>query len=353
MHTFAWLKKPCQAGVLGLCALLPTAVQAQDDAIRPVPVLTGYTAYFTRVTGGQVSDVPSVAPLLLAPFGDKWLIEAKGNYSDTFARGDEGYYESTSSYGLIYAQLDYLANRFVTVSAGRFTTPFGIYGERLAPSWIRALQTNPLNSPIISGSSLGGMLRGGFPLSGQKVNLNYALYFSTNNTNHILATDRSSGGRVSFFLPEKRLEIGASFQQVLQADRSHATGLHAEWQPIALPLTLRSECAHSSGIKGTAYWVESVYRLSQVRPLRQLELAGRVQQVFADPKLTVSQVRKLGTLGLDTNEGDAGLNYYLGRDVRASATYGRQFALNKDVNLWVVGLTYRFVLGLGPKGGAL
>lgn len=341
--------RACFLALLSLCSI---AACGQDDTIKPIPILTGSTAYFTRVNGGQFQDAPSVNPLLLAPIGDKWLLEAKGSYSDTYAKGDEGYYESDSAYGLNYAQLDYIANRFVTVSAGRFITPFGIYGERLAPNWIRALQVTPLTSSITSGSGLGGMLRGGFPAGTQKVNVNYAFYFSTANTNHIVATNRSTGGRIGFFLPGPRLELGASFQQLLQGDRSHSAGLHAEWQPNALPLTLRSEFAHSSGLNGSGYWLESVYRLSQVRYLRRFELASRAQQFFANPNLTKALVSKLGSLGEDTNQGDCGLNYYLGRDVRASASYGRQFALGKDANIWVIGLTYRFIMPLGPKGGA-
>jgi hypothetical protein len=81
-----------------------------------------------------------------------------------------------------------------SILRGRFITPFGIYGERLAPNWIRALQLTPLILPVTSGSSLGGMLRGGFPV-GEKVNFNYAAYFSASNTNHIVATDRSTGAR--------------------------------------------------------------------------------------------------------------------------------------------------------------
>jgi hypothetical protein len=282
---------------------------------------------------------------------DKWLLEAKGNYSRSYARGDEGYYEGSSSYGLIYGQVDYIANRYVTVVGGRFVTPFNMYGERLAPAWIKALQTNPLISSITSGSGLGGMLRGGFPAGTEKVNFNYAVYFSTNNTNHIVATDRSTGGRISFFLPGPRFEIGASFQQELQLDRAHAVGIHSEWQPNRLPLTLRSEFVHQSGSKGTGYWIESVYRLSQIPPLRRLELTGRGQQFLANPHLTAAAAKKLGALGKDTNEGDCGLNYYLGRDIRASATYGRQFVLGKNANLWVVGLTYRFIVPMGPTGG--
>ncbi len=354
MHKFLAPPKLLRVCVFSITLLLSLAAFGQDDeGVRPIPILTGSTAYFTRVNGGQFQDAPSVTPLLLAPIGDKWLIEAKGNYSDTFAKGGEGYYEGSSSYGLAYAQLDYIANRFVTVTAGRFITPFGIYGERLAPNWIRALQVTPLSVPISSGSALGGMLRGGFPAGSGKANLNYALYFSTNNTNHIVATNRSTGGRFGFFLPGPRLELGASFQQILQNDRAHSVGLHSEWQPNRLPLTLRSEYVHASGLNGSGYWIESVYRLSQISRLRRLELVGRAQQFFADPKLTPRLARKLGALGRDTNQGDFGLNYYLRSDVRAVASYGRQFAFNQNANIWVVGITYRFLLGLGPKGGVL
>jgi hypothetical protein len=353
MRTLVWLKRVTFGWLFIFFVLFSGAACGQDEGVKPVPVLINYAGYFTRVTGGQVQDAPSFSPLLLVPFGDKWLIEAKGSYSDTFARNSKGDYEGTMSYGLAYTQVDYIANRYVTVAAGRFITPFGIYGERLAPNWVRALQVTPLTSPITSGSSLGGMLRGGFPAGTDKVNLNYAFYFSTSNTNHLLATDRSTGGRIGFFLPGPRLEIGASFQQLLQADRSHSAGLHAEWQPNPLPLTLRSEYVHSSGLKGSGYWFESVYRLSQIPSLRRLELAGRAQQFFADPKLTKAVAGKLGALGRDTNQGDVGLNYYLNSDVRASASYGRQFALNKNANLWVVGITYRFFTPLGSTGGAL
>lgn len=349
-----WGRKCAHACILALTILSSLAALAQEDSavepVKTVPILTGSTGYFTRVTGGQFQDAPSVSPLLLFPVGDKWLLEAKGSYSLTYAKGSEGYYESASSYNLIYGQIDYLANRYVTIVGGRFTTPFGLYGERLAPNWVKALQLTPLVYSVPSGSSLGGMLRGGFPAGSEKAEFNYAVYFSSNNTNHLLATDRSTGGRIGFFFPEQRLEIGASFQQVLQLDRPHSAGLHFVWQPYRVPVALRSEYIHQSGAKGSGYWIESAYRLSQVPYLRRAEIVGRAQQFFADPKLTATQIKKLGAFGRDTNQADFGLNYYLRYDLRASAGYSRQFILNRDSNLWVVGMTYRFIMPLGPKG---
>ena len=65
-----WPRKVAKAGLLGLCFLFSLAVQAQDDGFnadgfKAVPILTGSTAYFTRVTAGQYQDAPSVSPLLL------------------------------------------------------------------------------------------------------------------------------------------------------------------------------------------------------------------------------------------------------------------------------------------------
>jgi hypothetical protein len=350
MTSHTWPRKAAQACLFGLFLLFSNPMQGQEDGLKPVPILTGSTAYFTRVTGGQYQDAPAISPLLLLPMGDKLLFEAKGSLADTFQKNAQGNYAGTVSYGLVYAQVNYIT-KYVTVTGGRFTTPFGIYAERLAPNWIRALQVTPVIVPVTSLSSLGGMLRGGFPAGSDKVNLNYAVYFSANNTHHLLATDRSTGARIGFFMPGPRLEMGASYQQVLQADRPHSVGLHFEWQPNVAPLTLRSEYVHQSGSKGSGYWIESAYRLSQVPHMQQVEVVGRGQQFFAAPNLTAATIKKLGPLGKDTNQADFGLNYYFRSDVRASGSYGRQFILGRNANLWTVGMTYRFVMPLWPTVG--
>ncbi len=350
-----WSRRIACACLVALFVMCGLALHAQDDGFKPVPILTGSAAYFTRVTGGQFQNTPSVSPLLLMPFGDKWLLEAKGNYSDTFAKeAGDNYYGSTTAYGLGYAQVDYIT-KYVTVTGGRFITPFNIYGERFGPNWIRALQISPLCSPLTSGSALGGMLHGGFPAGSENVNLNYAVYFSTNNTHHLLATDRSTGGRLGFFLPRQRVEFGASFQQVLQLDRPHSSGAYLLWQPYRAPLSVRSEYVRSSGTKGSGYWIESAYRLSQISPLRRLELVGRGQQFFAAANLSAATIKKLGAFGKDTTQADLGLNYYFRSDVRASLSYGRQFVLgtNTNTNLWTVGMTYRFLMPLGPTGRSM
>jgi hypothetical protein len=363
-----WPKKVAQAGLLGLTFLISIAALAQDASqttqdtvqdqppldvkLKAIPILSGSGAYFTKVTAGQFQNAPTISPILLVPIGDKLLLEGKGSFAETYSKApDDDYFENKASYGFSYAQVDYIT-RYMTFTAGRFITPFNIYAERFAPNWIKALQVSPLTSPITSGSALGGMLRGGFPAT-DKINLNYAFYFSANNTHHLLATDRSTGGRVGFFVPGPRLELGFSYQQVLQADRSHSAGGYFVWQPNRVPLSLRSEFVRSSGTKGKAYWIESAYRLSQISALRRLELAARGEQFFTADHLSAATLKKLGAFGKQTKEGDFGLNYYFRSDVRASAGYGRQFIQGANANLWTIGMTYRFVMPLGPSGNRL
>src|SRR5258708_36552826 len=127
------------------------------------------------------------------------------------------------------------------------------------------------------------MLLGGVTAS-PKANVNYAVYSATNSTINKLESDRRAGGRVGVFFPRQRIEIGASFQQLLQEGRYRSAGFHFAWQPVAAPLNLRSEFAWS-GEQGRGYWIEGAYRLSQIskwqKVMRHTEAVARMQQVFA------------------------------------------------------------------------
>jgi hypothetical protein len=321
------------------------------EAERPVPILTGNAGFFTNVDGGKPELVPSVTPVLLVPLGDRWLVESRAEFKGEFERPEGG-----GSYGgkveqeIDYLQVDYIANRYLTVTAGRFLTPFGIYNERLYPIWIRSLQPTPLIFPLGTGSSDGVMMRGGFSLN-PRVNLNYATYFSTASTVNKFESDRTAGGRVGFFLPGPRIEVGLSFQKLLQEERSNAFGFHFAWQPTALPLNLRSEYARSHD--GSGYWIEAAYRLSQVpfwqKALRRTEIVGRGQQLFAG-EINEDEAEEYGLPDVNTRQGDFGLNYYLRDGLKASASYSRRLNSDGNVNLWTVGLAYRFALPLGRVG---
>src|SRR5258708_39281996 len=230
--------------------------QAPEASGTPtVPVVSGGVAFVPFVQGGQTTLVSIISPVVLVPLGDNWLIESRGAFEGDFTRRD-----TTGPFGgkihkqLEYLQLDYIANAYLTVTAGRFLTPFGIFNERLYPVWIRNLQADPLILPLEQSSSDGVMLRGGFP-AGPGLNLNYAAYFSTLSTNQTLASDRQVGGRLGAFLPKQRVEIGFSVQHLLQEYRPNRCGVHFQWQPRSLPLDIRSEFADSES--GRGYWIEA------------------------------------------------------------------------------------------------
>lgn len=342
--------------ILLVSLLFPNLLTAQaPDQVptveRPVPILTGNAGFFTKVEGGETGLVPSVTPVLLLPLGDRWLIESRAEFEGGFERRDGGGpYGGKVEQEIDYLQVDYIANKYLTVTAGRFLTPFGIYNERLYPIWIRSLQPTPLIFPLGTGSSDGAMLRGGFSLS-PKVNLNYATYFSTLNTMNKFESGRLAGGRVGFFLPGPRIEAGFSFQKELQEERSNGFGFHFAWQPTPLPLNLRSEYARSHD--GSGYWIEAAYRLSQVpfwqKTLRRTEIVGRAQQLFAG-EIDEDEAEEYGLPDVNTRQGDFGLNYYIRDGLKASASYSRRFNSDGNVNLWTVGLAYRFAFPLGRAG---
>jgi hypothetical protein len=336
--------------LLGLAAILAAA--QSSDAEKPVPIFSGTAGTFSFVTAGQQELNAQINPVLLVPLGDHWLVESRAEFEGAFQRPPGGGpYGGPVSKNLDYLQADYIANPYVTVTLGRFLTPFGIFNERLYPIWIRSLQQDPLIFPIATGSSDGMMLRGGFP-AGAKANLNYAVYVSAVSTGHSnLESDRNAGGRLGVFLPGPRVEIGASWRKLLQDERSTAFGFHFAWQPVRLPLSVHSEYARSN--RGSGYWIDGAYRLSQLhswqKAMRRTEIAGRLEQFFSGSISSV-EAEAFGLPPANTREGELGVNYYLQDGLKVVGSYGRQFSSAGNLNLWTVGIAYRFLIPLGRVG---
>jgi len=55
---------------------------------------------------------------------------------------------------------------------------------------------------------------------------------------------------------------------------------------------------------------------------------------------------------VNTKQFEFGLNYYFLDGLKGSSNYGRQFSSAGNANVWTLGLTYRFVVPLGPTGSA-
>lgn len=340
------------ASIFAQTTFAQTSAAQTDDAERPVPILTGNAGSFDFLTGGHNLIDTQFNPVLLLPLGDRWLVESRVAFEGMFQRPPGGGpYGGPVTKHIDYAQIDYIANPYLTVTAGRFLTPFGIFNERLYPCWIRALQPDPLILPISTVDSDGAMLRGGFPVSA-RANMNYAAYVSVASASiGTVDSERHVGGRMGFFFPGPRLEVGGSWQKTLQDDRKNAFGFHMGWQPAKAPLNLRSEFAHS--FEGSGYWVEGAYRLSQARfwqkAMRRTEVVARLQQFYTG-EISPDGAAALGLPGADTREADFGVNYFFHNGLKGIASYGRQFSSAGNANQWSFGIAYRFLVPLGRVG---
>jgi len=334
----------------GLAAQIPDTDKLETD--KPVPILTGSIGNFSFVTGGQNLIDSQINPILLVPLGDNWLIESRAEFEGQFQRPlGGGPYQGPVTKHVDYAQIDYIPSPYVTITAGRFLTPFGIFNERLYPVWIRFLQPDPLILPINTVDSDGVMLRGGFPVNG-KANMNYAAYVSATSIGiGSVDSERHVGGRMGFFFPGPRLEVGGSWQRTLQDARKNAFGYHIGWQSSKLPLSMRAEMARS--YEGSGYWIEGAYRLSQVhfwqKAMRRTELVARAQGYYVG-EIGSDGAANLDLPSADTREADFGLNYFLRDGLKGIVSYGRQFSSAGNANQWSFGFAYRFLVPLGRVG---
>jgi len=128
---------------------------------------------------------------------------------------------------LVYAQLTYLLNDYITLGAGEFFSPSNVFVERFEAQWINKLPDRPLAvyHGILPNISVGAEVRGGFPIGPTRAN--YALYVSNGPTLNTFDPrtagtldfnsytdnndDKAIGGRVGF-LPVPGVEVGYGFE---------------------------------------------------------------------------------------------------------------------------------------------
>lgn len=119
----------------------PAPLRAQ---LNPQPshgfVLSGYgTAGWAKAQGVPNGFFTSVAPILLFRMTDKMFAEAELEF---------GLEDGATETGLEYATVHCLANDYLTVSAGKFIVPFGVFAQRIHPSWINRFTSAP---PVYGG----------------------------------------------------------------------------------------------------------------------------------------------------------------------------------------------------------
>lgn len=340
--------------LLILLAFVPAAVVAQtaQPQYQPsesgVPMVTGFVGFGTEFQPGQQQLLQTYSPIFLVPFGDRWLIESEIEIEGSYAHQNGMPWEHDWAKGIEYAQMDFFANRYLTLVGGRFLTPFGIFNERLHPGWVRNIQTAPYITNFEMTDSNGGMARGGIAF-GDKLNINYAAFYSAPASPSWFQATRATGTRIGFFFLKARLELGGSYQKDLGGDHSDNYGVDWIWQSTKLPLDIRGEYAHNH-VVGSGYWLEGAYRMRKMpfwRPfMRKSQAELRMEQFFV-PAMSMGGGGGMGGVpDKDAKRFFAGWSYWIHPQVRATFAVGREFSADGDHNVFTVGLTYRFAFPL-------
>jgi hypothetical protein len=334
-----------------LLALIAPCLAAHGQTGHDVPLISGGAGMFSSTNEGFTFMQPVVAPVLALPLGPHVLLESRADLRGFYQQDNEtGPFHGSFTATLEYLQADFLVNRHLTVTAGRFLVPFGTYGERLGALWIRNLQDSPLIYGLgtrTSGSSDGAMLRGSV-FSNTRVSIDNTAFFSARVDSGEFAAGRAVGDRVDVFFPATRLEVGASAERFLQSTpqevpHRNTGGVHVWWSPWRSPLQFRSEYAHGPHAEG--YWAETSYRLAQLggehSVVGRLEPVFRMQQTF---RLSPGGAGD-GLPAANTKQADFGFDYHLPHELRLNTSYSRTFS-TVDGNIWDISLTYRFLFPL-------
>ncbi|HWR14689.1 MAG TPA: hypothetical protein VN577_07655 [Terriglobales bacterium] len=341
------------------CLFVAGSLAIAQDSI----VISGGAGMVGTTSSGSKFVQPILAPVAVVPIGERVLIESRGDIREFLFWPANGSYSHQFFGSLEYLQVSVIANSHLTLTAGKFLTPFGVYNERLTPIWIRNFQDAPIIFPIgtrTTGSSNGAMIRGNV-VARRDWQVDYAGYFSASSNVEQFKAGRSAGLRTSLFLPKPGLEIGGSYERYLQATLTGDTvtpgaldendtnifGAHLWWHPPQSAFHFKSEFAHSPS--GHGYWIETAYRFG--KPASTAYFSGveplfRMQQFIRRDQRVGDSLPREGA-----QQADFGVNYYITPTLRVNGSYSRQFTPLGDRNIWNVAITYRFLvpIPLGSK----
>ena len=167
-------------------SLVNSKIQSQGENNSKF-LLTGYTFITAQFSKEQSSfSGVGISPILLWKPTKNILVEAE------LEVGIEG---SETAIELGYADASFFVSKYLTIRTGKFTSPFGIFQDRLHPGWINKLPTVPVGSGedelgVGPTSEIGVDFRGGVPLGSAK--MNYSVFLANGAQ---LITDPSEPGK--------------------------------------------------------------------------------------------------------------------------------------------------------------
>lgn len=183
------------------------------------------------------------------------------------------------------------------------------------------------------------MLRGN-AIKREKYSIGYSYFYSARSANEQFGARRGTGGSANLYLPEQRLELGLSYDRLLQGTHENFYGAYAWWEPSDTGFRLRSEFARGHHAQG--YWIEADYRMRAFggadSVVGRLEPLFRIQQTFRRDTIASD-----GLPPVNTQRADFGLDYNLPHNTRILSSYARQFSAIGNHNVWETGIVYRFL----------
>lgn len=328
------------AGLL-LLGAMPARPQSPDpqEAVVPsnVTVISGYgTVGFAAVIQGESENRfdAAIAPIFLFQFRDRVLFEAELEFELE---------EGVTEVGLEYANVGYIVNDHLVLVGGKFLVPFGVFIDRLHPTWINKFSTmpplyghgmGPLGHPLVPIlADVGVMAKAvttagpwqfvanayvtqgpGFELEDGEMEVEFPASSEDNNKNKMV------GGRLDFAHQQHaELNLSAFTGKYDDAGKLSFTGYNVagsvHWRSFEARgeyLQTRQEMEELPGevvtLRKRGYYAQGAYRVGAWEPV------VRFTQVFDAEVEDVVETEGAWQLGL-------GLDYWISPSIAIMAGY--------------------------------
>lgn len=211
-----------KAGLIFLLMVVLFLLVSSAQAEKAKWVVTGYMDW-EYIWGEKDDPNPSIGSFDNHHFNPIFLFQMQ----DNLLAAAEVEIEHGAEIELEYAFISYIWNDYVTITGGKFLVPFGVFNERLHPTWIAKVPTRPFSNDQVvpvAWSEAGVMLSGAVGIAAPYSRVNYNLYL-VNGLEGVAGDDmrdlrkeddrdkknnnKAVGGRLGI-VPYKGVEIGAS-----------------------------------------------------------------------------------------------------------------------------------------------